>query len=147
MISDSKTKDGKIKRAFGWLLWWQVDKNELREQLEGYKTLKITKSAKGISLLFLLLSAVATTAFILFFNWDSWAYFDVFLFLLLGFFIYRGHKWAMVAAMIFWTFEKLFLLFDNTLSFNPALSLIWWAVYMHAFYLAFQVERLRSRRA
>ncbi|MDO8503892.1 MAG: hypothetical protein Q7S60_04365 [bacterium] len=147
MSSDSNAKDGKIKRAFGWLLWWQVDKKELREQVEGYKTLKITKSAKGISLLFLLFSAIATTAFILFFNWDSWAYLDVFLFLLLGLFIYRGQKWAMVAAMIFWTFEKVFLLFDSTISFNPILSFIWWAVYMRAFYLAFQVERLRSRGA
>jgi len=142
----------KSQSIFGWLLWWQLDKDELQRQVKEYETLKIYQSARGISLLFLLFSAVATTGFILFLNLDSSNFLDIFLFLILGFFIYKGHRWAMIGAMLLWTFEKLYMFIEqsSTIIGNPSftrifLPLLWWATYMHAFYFAFKVEGLRAK--
>lgn len=136
----TSTPAKKGKNASHWFLWWQLDPDELHKQVEGYQSLKIHQSAKGQSLLLLIFSAAMNTALILFSILDSFVFLDVFLFLVLGFFIYQGHKWAMMGAMILWTLEKLLSL----LEVNPIISLIWWAVYMHAFYLAFKVENLRA---
>lgn len=147
-----KKKDKSIFTDFSWLFWWRLDKDELQKQVEEYETLKISQSARGISLLFLLFSAVVTTGFILFLDWDSSAFLDVFLFLILGFFIYKGHRWAMIGAMLLWTYEKFsILIFEDFSSptvkpfYHIFLSLLWWAVYMHFFYLAFRVESLRAK--
>lgn len=144
----------KNNNSLNWLLWWQIDKDELNQQVEEYETLKFTQSARGISLLLLLLSAAATLALVLFLNWNSLAILDVFIFLILGLFIYKGHRWAMVGAMILWTYEKIFIWIEQYQSAlaigaiipNPIIPLIWWTIYMHAFYLAFQVERKRIKK-
>ncbi len=144
---ENKKKSQSIFTDFSWLLWWQLDKDELQKQVEEYETLKITQSARGISLLFLLFSVVVTTGFVLFLNWDSSAFLDAFLFLILGFFIYKGHRWAMIGAMLLWTFEKfsMFGEFYLTTVSSILFSLLWWAIYMHAFYLAFKIEGLRAK--
>lgn len=153
---EKTAKDEKKKKGgnlWSWLLWWNLDKNEIQAQADTYNSLKITQSARGISFLLLIFSAVVTVIFILFLNWDSSALFDAIAFLVLGYFIYKGHKWAMLGAMALWTYDKLFILFQQyeTASAtggstpNPIITLIWWATYMHAFWLAFQVERLRSK--
>jgi hypothetical protein len=43
----------------------------------------------------------------------------------------------MVTAMLLWTAEKGFLIFDTTAGIhqNVVVAVIWWAAYMHAFYL------------
>ena len=145
-------KSDKIKKktSLEWLLWWRVDQEELEMQVREYKTLKITKSAKGVSLLCLLFSSILTICFVQFLHIDSSAYLDVAIMLVLGIFIYRGHRWAMIAAMLFWTSEKLLQIIEP-IKINGHVSgggvgmLIWWAIYMHAFYLAFKVETKRKK--
>jgi hypothetical protein len=79
---------------------------------------------------------------------DEWAFADVGLELFFAVFIYRGHKWAMIGAMIFWTIEKLVQISSALQSPHPnsaVMAVVWWTLYMHAFYLAFRTERERAR--
>jgi hypothetical protein len=57
--------------------------------------------------------------------------------------MYRGQRWAFVAAMMLWTLEKGMLLFGGLASSAPIVQVIWWAIYMNAFVLGFRVERAR----
>ena len=141
----------KNKKTHHWFFWWKVEEEELKNQVENYSTLKITHSARGQSVLCLLFSIVLTFLCISF-GWlgaDNSSYFDIIIFVILAFFIYRGHKWAMIGAMILWTFEKGYQIFDyfqNQASSNSNgafilyLAILWWAFYMSAFWLAFQTE-------
>ncbi len=142
-----------------WLLWWRLDQNELDKQIAEYQSLKITQSARGQSFLFIIFSGLVTTILILFFNSSSANFVGVFISLLLGYFIYRGQKWAMITAMIYWSFNQLIQVYKGIESYvinsgDPNLTsisstilihLLWWAIYMHAFYLAFTAERLRKQ--
>jgi hypothetical protein len=133
--------------SFGWLLWWQVDHDKLERQVREYRTLKPWQSMRGISALCLLLSATITTALILLrvAGIDTVAFFDVGLMLGIGLFIYFGHRWAMIAAMLLWTLEKILQLADSGGS-GIVLQVVWWVVYMHAFFFAFRVEQARRTR-
>jgi hypothetical protein len=141
-VSPQPTPQPVVKKknaALSWLLWWQLDNDEINKQLLDYQTLKIYQSARGISFLLLLLSAVITALFIVFFHAEVLVLIDSVLMIIIGLFVLRGHKWAMIAAMILWTFEKLV-----SLPTNAFVSLLWWALYMHSFYLAYRVEKLRG---
>lgn len=139
-----------------WFLWWKIEPEELAKQVDEYKSLKITQSARGISVLCLLLSALATglMAYFRVGGMNEWSAVDAGLMLFLAVFIYRGHEWAMIGAMIFWTLEKLLSI---VVGLQPAdfsagrvlLPVVFWAIYMHAFYLAFKTERgrLETRNA
>jgi hypothetical protein len=99
-----------------------------------------------------LMFAAMVTALFIFVGWaDSFAYVDVAMFLLLAFFIGLGHRWAMMAAMILWTFEmgdRVFETFANHQSTGRVVSgLIFWCLFMHAFYFSFRIEQERKKRA
>lgn len=151
--AEKKKESKNIFTDFSWLLWWRIDKDEIQRQVKEYKSLKITQSAKGISSLFLLLSSVVTALLVLFFDWDIYSLIDVFLFLILGFFIYRGHRWAMIIAMFLWTYERIYILIDyetaiegaSLTGFSVFGSLFFWTIYMHAFYMALRVEIERRK--
>lgn len=134
-----------------WLLWWKIEPEELAKQVDEYKFLEITQSARGISLLCLAFAALVTglMAYFRLAGLDEWAFADVGLALSLGVFIYRGHKWAMIGAMIYWTFQKLVNISSAIQSPHPnsgVVAVFWWAIYMHAFYLAFKTERTLDLR-
>jgi hypothetical protein len=142
----SKTKNiqevntNKSKSSYwNWLLWWRIDKETLTKQVNEYSQLKITQSYRGISSMLMLFSAGLSIIFILFNILTSSAYVDAGLFILLAFFMYRGHKWAFIAGMVLWTIEKFNQL---TTGFNIT-AIIWWALYIHYFYGAFKIEKLR----
>lgn len=138
----------KTNRFINWtLLWWCIDNSVLNKQVAQYETLKFYQSAKGISVICLLISIAATSLVIILKLADISALADILIFSLLAIFIYFGYKWAMVGAMIFWTFEKSFHIFDMIQQhhFNLIIPIIWWSIYMHAFYLAFKVEKLRAK--
>jgi tetratricopeptide (TPR) repeat protein len=75
--------------------------------------------------------------------------FGILIFLPLGYFIYRGHQWAMISAMLFWSGEKFYQIYaglQNSATYHYFwFGLIWWAIYMRAFYLAFKVEKARRK--
>jgi hypothetical protein len=131
---------------WNWLLWWRIDENDLAYQVAQYGELTFWESMRCISVAFLVISIVITVAFIAFGapGFDVSAYFDVALFALLALFIYFGHRWAMVVAMVVWTLEKVLLIVTEP-AFIVA-QILWWAAYMHAFYFAFRVEQRRHRK-
>lgn len=143
-----------------WLLWWRIDQDELNKQVAEYESMRMTRSAKGQSFLLLNLTAWLTMAFIVFAHLSAVDLSEALIALVLGYFIYSGHRWASIAAMVFWSIAKWGLIWatiaamgkpvDNpveTITNNPVemimKQLVWWCIYMHAFYLAFRVEGLR----
>lgn len=144
----------KKQKGNHWLLWWKIEPEELQKNIVEYDTLRIYQSARGISLLLLLLAVILNIIGICVGQQNAWALVDAIVAFGLGVFIYRGHRWAMLLAMVFWTLDKAFNIYR--LANMPELhgsgyfvvaNLIWWAVYMHAFYLAFIVEKEHIRAA
>ena len=128
-----------------WIFWWMTGEGELDKQVKEYSTLKITESARGISAILLLLSVVVTTIAALALGHAS-ALVDAGMFLVLAFFIYHGFEWAMIGAMLLWTFEKGYSLFSTGwLHSNSVIAVFWWAIYMHAFWLAYLTEKERAK--
>lgn len=137
-----KTVSSDKSNYWNWLLWWRIGKEELKQQLEGYDSLKIYQSARGISLIALLFSAAVTLIFIVGGMSEPASLFDVILFTTFGFFIFKGQRWAAVAAMVLWSIEKLLSLTSG--STNVIMIIVWWASYMHVFYLSYKVEVMRG---
>ena len=138
------------KKRSNWFTWWRIDPEELQRQVSQYDTLKLYQSARGLSVLFLLLSATITAILtgIKLSGFDDINYVDAAISVFLAIFILLGHRWAMLVAMVFWTIEKgnqIFTVFDSSRPqpFNVIIAVVWWAVYMHAFYLAFRTEQAR----
>ncbi len=150
---DKPAAKAKPEKPFQWILWWQIDGKELKEQVEKYDTMKITQSARGISFILCMVSVAVTTLFVLILNLDPWSFLDAGLLLVLGILICKGYSWAMIAAMVLWTFEKIYSLYGQVSLISETNSgasylvptIIWWTVYMHSFYLAFRVEQARKK--
>jgi hypothetical protein len=58
----------------------------------------------------------------------------------------------MIAAMVLWTADKAFSLIDvlhgpGSPAVRAVIQVVWWCVYMHAFYFAFRVEQERRNAA
>lgn len=142
----SEKQTGKSNKRYGhWLFWWVLDENELQDQVDNYNNQKWYGSYRSIAALLLIFSAVLTIIMVSV-GWvtqDSTI--DVIAFLILALFIFRGHKWAMISAMLLWTFEKIYLIYIG--SGAPIVQIIWWTIYMHAFFGAFKVELLRRKQA
>jgi hypothetical protein len=148
MLGDFRSS--KPQRKWQWLLWWRTDQEEIQDQVDKYETLGWFESARKLSVVCLLISVIVTIAMVALKVAATGAYFDAALFLILAAFIYRRHRWAMVAAMGLWTIEKAVTAIAGLGTFSiPGISfffsILWWAAYMHAFYLAFRVEQERRR--
>ena len=126
-----------------WFLWWRISDKDLRRQVAEYRSLPIYLSMRGLSFLLLLLSSAITVALTELLTHQRLGYIDVGLFLFLGLFVYLGHRWAMIGAMALWTLEKALQGISSPIF--AVTALVWWALYMHAFYFAFRVEQERRR--
>lgn len=152
-MTESEPIKNKPEEGSSRFLWWRIGEDELREQVEGYDSLKFFESARGISVLFILLAILVTVIFVLVGYASTDAYFDVIIFAILGFFIALGHRWAMLVMMGVWTLEKAYPVIiaiqTDTNTGTVVIQFFWWAFYMHTFYLAFKVEqnRLRNKKA
>jgi hypothetical protein len=131
------------KRKSCWS--WRMDETELKNQVENYTTLKITKSYKGIavliisvllglSLLLSFFSKVADPITILC---------GIALYLPILFFVYKGHRWAIILLMILYTFDKGYLFYE--LRGNNVMPIIWWLIVMPYFWKALMVENERRK--
>ncbi len=130
-----------------WLLWWKTDEDVIQYEATNYDSIKLFNSYRGTSILCFLFSMCLTLIFIINGNFPVTALFDVTLFGILAFFIYRGHKWALIFSMILWTLEKAYSIYrtDASQSYLIFSQVIWWTIYMHNFYSAFKVERARLK--
>jgi len=143
-------QDEQQKSRSNWLLWWQLDQNELRKQAAEYVTLKFWKSARAGAVLCLLISIGITSAAAYFgaMGVDASSFVDVGLMAFLATCIAFGHRWAMIVAMVYWTISKIFAIVSVVQSGSGAVAItqiVWWAIYMHAFYFSFRVEQLRRK--
>ena len=147
MISDYLEK---LNRGVNWVLWWRLDQDELDRQVAEYDVLGITHSARKLSFCLLFFSAVITAALVYALGLRMWGYVDAALLAGLGYLTYRGQRWAILAAMVVWTIQELALVFAPTsaaIHVSAVVSLIWWAIYMHALFMAWCVENARDAAA
>ena len=154
-MSNNLMKDRKIGIRWNhWrsLFWWEIWSEELEGQVENYDTLKITKSAKGLSSLFCIASSIITLIIVLATNIVNKpsGIVESILFLILGFLIYKGKRWAIIVVMFLWTLEKFIWVYEAIIKSDYGYSLfihiLWWCLYMHVFYIALKVENLRKKR-
>jgi hypothetical protein len=136
-------------KAASWILWWRLSPEQVDKQAQQYDGLGFFKSARGWAATCLLISGAMTLVLVAMKVSPAISILDVVLMLIFGGFIYAGHRWASIAAMVLWTLEKGVLLAGSLSGGThsaPGSALshaLWWCVYMHAFYLAFRVERRR----
>lgn len=145
MTSVNSIDTKKSKRSFGsFLLWWRTDPEEVQRQIAGYDTLRVWQSARGMSALLCLLTVVVTTLLggIMHMSSDEITI-EVVVWTLVAILMYRGYRWAFIVGMLLWTFEKGALLLSGGSS--PVVQIIWWTIYMGAFFLGFKVESARAR--
>ncbi len=148
---------------------WMFNPEQLREQVTHYDTLPIYQSARGIAAIIILAQTALTAAFPDFFDIDAtrtfiWAAAFV---VPLTFFIYRGHRWAMVFWLVFFTANRVqqllhWLILQAWFSFpilhepqylfvppggSPILVILWWLLSMPFFLRPLQVENSRRSLA
>lgn len=133
-----------LRELSNWLLWWRVSDEEVESQVKNYDILSVFQSARGLSMV-LLLAAALVMSFVIFFGAsDAIGYIDVGIFGILAVLIYEGYRWAMLAAMIAWTIEKLLSVLSPSSVAMVVVAVVWWTVYMRVFYLALRTERRRA---
>ena len=149
-MEEELTTKKKGGSRFGWIFWWQIDKEDVKKQAENYNSLKLTNSSKGIASLLLIGSLVLSFIFS-FIGWVSLedVIISAVIYLPIIFFVYKGNRLAIVVMMIAWTIEKTFSLFTRvSTNFNAStllITLAWWAIVMNPLYESFKVEQLRKR--
>ncbi len=135
------------RSALSFILWWRPDPEEIRRQVEQYKTLRLWHSARGISALLCGFAVAVTILFgTLLMNLPTGTVIgEAVIWGSLGLFMLRGHRWAFLTGMVLWTIEKGFMLVQGAaVGRAPIVQVIWWAVYMGAFYQGLVVERRRA---
>jgi hypothetical protein len=127
-----------------WIWWWQTDPAEIQKQVAEYGQGWVR--ARHVAAYCLTFSVALTAAFIYtgLMSPDGWP--DAIVAAALAVFVFLGHRWAMVGAMLWWTFEKGFGIVNHPPQGSSVIpQLIWWAAFMHAFWVAFQVEQERRK--
>ena len=137
----------KRKRSV-WFLWWQVDPWRLREEVAKYHQLGLHKSARGLSMICLMVIAGLTALSVLFTH-NPLVLVDAAIAAGLGLLVLGSAAWSKMVAMIYWTVEKAVALIVAVLGPSHGLrglsNILWWAVFMHFFYLAYRVEIERRK--
>ncbi len=133
-----------MRSLANWLLWWRISDEEVDRQVRSYDRLKLLQSARGLSMV-LLLAAALVMSFVIFFGGEgALDYIDVGLFGILAVLIYEAYRWAMLAAMVVWTADKVWSAIDPGGAAMIVVAILWWAAYMRVFWLAFRTETRRA---
>ena len=139
----------KSKKKSSWS--WKIDDVDLKNQVENYKTLKITESYRGISVLIIsaLLGFSLLLSFFGVYADPSTMIWGIVIYLPIIFFVYKGHRWAIVLLMALWTFEKGYQLYEigQGGSGNGVMPIIWWLIIVPYFWKALKVENERRKVA
>lgn len=149
----------KIKRpkkeesVWKFLLWWKIDPEELKNQIENYDTLKIHKSARGWCLFVCLAILIFSTIIGFLSEPPVILPIGAVIYLVLGILMYKGQRWAMIISMILWTLEKGALIYMEiakqnyqNIGFNIVQQVAFWCIFMHVFYFALRVENARRAK-
>ena len=145
---DKGTDKKKGNSFLNTLMWWKVEAAEVEKEVAQYGTRKPWNSSRGVSAGFCALSVVLTVALSGYLKLSTTSVVvEVGIWTTLGYFMYRGHRWAFIAAMALWTFEKAVFVANGGGGAAPIVHVIWWAIYMNAFFMGFTVERRRAALA
>lgn len=127
---------------------WSIDETELKKQIENYQNLKITESYRGISVLIIfgLLSLSLLLAFFGVYADPTTIFYGLVIYVPILFFVYKGQRWAIVALMILWTFEKIYQIYE-TGGDSGIMPIIWWLIVTPYFWKALRVENGRRKLA
>ncbi|OGZ28194.1 MAG: hypothetical protein A2562_01810 [Candidatus Nealsonbacteria bacterium RIFOXYD1_FULL_39_11] len=136
----------KQKKKSGWS--WGADEGELKKQVENYQNLKITESYRGISVLIIsaLLGLSLLLSFFGVYADPTTVFYGLIIYVPILFFVYKGHRWAIIALMILWTFEKGYQIYE-TGGDSGIMPIIWWLIVMPYFWKALKVENERRKLA
>ena len=128
------------------LLKWNIDKKELENQVKNYSRLGFFRALRKVSAGLLIFAAIITLLTVII-GWASGkSMVDVILALILAFFVYKGNRVALATAMIYWTFNRIYMLFSSDLSaINVVMNFVFWALFMEVFWQAYQVEKERKK--
>ena len=126
-----------------------IDDEELKKQITNYNTLKINESYRGISALIILAISVMSIAMAYSLRDQlesvSSAIFGISVYLLVGYFVYKGSKKAMMIAMLLWTSDKLLFIFQSgNLGVGLFVVFFFWFVVIRFFWRALEVEKYKS---
>ena len=124
----------------------KIDEAELKNQVDNYQTLKITRSYRkcavlivsaflGFSLLLSLFSSVGGTT--------TGVIMDIVIYLPVLFFVYKGHRWAIVLLMAMWTLSAGYQYYKG--GGNDIPVIIWWFILMPFFWKVLRVENERRK--
>jgi hypothetical protein len=119
--------------------FWQITPEELKKQVSEYDTLPFSKSYRKVSAGLLVFSMFLGLLLAVFGMVDLKDVLVSFvLYLLVAYFVYKGSKNALKAAMVLWTVEKGFQIITTP---KAAISaIIWWGLFLTYFYKAYKVE-------
>lgn len=121
---------------------------ELKRQVENYDTLGITQSARGqVVLVFgglYALSIVLSFFGIIALGDLMWS---LIIYIPILFFVYKGHKWAMIALMILWIIEKVYTAYLTVENQSGSVwgSIIWLIIGISVIAKALKVENARQK--
>ena len=136
----------KEKTTSAWS--WKIDEDDLKKQIDGYDTLKVTETYRGSAVLLVggLLTLSLVLAYFGIFTSLEDVLFSLVLYIPLLFFVYKGHKWAIITLLILWTIEKVFtLIYSVQEGYSPIGSIIWFLAVAPIIYKAYVVERERTK--
>jgi len=127
-----------------------MDEEELKNQIENYNTLVFFRSARKVATALMIFSAIITLIFVMVGWLSSETWIDIVLILILAFFVYKGKKWAMIVTMIYWTLSKGLQIVsgfsaEDFSGGNIIMLILWWTIFMEAFWQAYQVETARRK--
>ena len=144
--TDKAPEKNKSNFILNTLMWWKVEAAEVEKEVTEYGTRKPWNSSRGVSAGFCALTVVLTVALSGYLNLSTTeVVVEVGMWSTLGYFMYRAHRWAFIVAMVLWTFEKAVGL--GSKGGVPFVQIIWWGIYMNAFFMGFTVERKRRALA
>jgi len=146
-------KNKKQSESFwSWNLFkWSMGGVALKNQIENYNTLKFFSSARKSAVAIMIFSLVIGLILNLVkgsLATISEAWLDILLVFILAFFVYKGHKWAIIGAMIYWTIDRMYAVVNSFSTERPGdigIIFIWWTFYMSVFWKAYQVEKERKK--
>jgi len=99
------------------LLSWRISKEELDKQVNQYFQLKSHQSFRGISTLILSFGLLVSTIISVFLSIPSIdILFGVAIGAILIYFVYNGHRWAMVASILYFTANVLMSSFNRIIN-------------------------------
>lgn len=134
------------KKETGSIWSWKMSPEERKEQVENYSTLKITKSYRGISVLFIGAFLILSLALALFgvYSTPEDVILSLFIYIPVLFFVYKGHRWAIITLLILWTLEKIYSIYLSAEVGGGLLGpIIWWLIVSPFMFKALMVENER----